>query len=165
MISFVKKLSLLVALFLSLGRSNTTYAAASQFNLDFGLDTPDASEVRSGNATLIKFALANNKKSWWRWVGAFAIAWGSLFKQGEFLFGPHIYPLVGVSKSKVQPFLYAEGVWGLGSFNNASRTEAGFAMGVGADIFIKKRWGFTIAFEQHNATETATRIWIGIFNQ
>lgn len=161
----LKKTIFITLIIFILSCSSNIYGKGSQFNTDFGIDTPDSTETRTETATLLKFALANDKKSWWRWVGSFAIAWGGKLKQGEFLFGPHIYPLVGVSKSKVQPFLYAEGVWGLGSYDEVSRTEAGFAMGVGADLFLGKSWGLTVAFEQHNATETATRLWLGIFVQ
>ncbi len=127
------------------------------------MDDPDDGETRTSTAPLLKFAVSSKTDSFIRWVGGFIAAWGGGLKQGEFTFGPYIYPLSYNSKAVAQPFVYAEGIWGLGSYDNKSRTEAGFTLGVGIDLLMTKDWGWTLAFEQHNATETATRLYLGLY--
>lgn len=143
--------------------SSELFARGSQFNFNIGLDDPDDGEARSSTAPIMKFGISSNKDKFFRWNGGFIVAWGGGLKQGEFTFGPYIYPLSSISKTAAQPFLYAEGVWGMGSYDGKSRTEAGFTLGVGSDLAIGKQWGLTLAFEQHNATETATRLWLGLY--
>ena len=134
-----------------------------EFHLTAGQDNPDDGEERTGSATLAKFELITGKRIF-RLGSSFTYLTGSeQFSQGDFCLGPYIYPLAYTSKSPAQPFVFAIGKVGFGTLNDTSRTDAGFGLGAGVDLKMFKRGGFTLAVEQHSASESATRLWAGIF--
>lgn len=133
-----------------------------QFHFNLGQDNPDAGEERTANATMAQFSLVRGDKIF-RLGSGFTYMMGSgQFSQGEFTIGPYVYPLAKTTKSPVQPVLYAVGKIGFGSLNDESRMDAGYGLGAGVDIYFFKRSGISLAVEQHNASESATRLWFGI---
>lgn len=134
-----------------------------QVNFNIGQDDPSSSDTRTEAANLVKFGLQNGDGIF-RFGSAFTIvkAGGNL-TQGDFGIGPYIYPLASVTKSFFQPFFWVEGSFGFGSYADVIRIDAGYGMGAGVDIKMTKKWGFTLAIAQQNATESATRLWVGIF--
>ena len=154
---------LYIYIILSFLLCTSNYAARnSQVNGFLGQDTPDTGEERTGSATLFKFSLTT-KPSILRFVTSFTGAVGSGFTQGELGFGVQMYPLAFKNKSYVQPLVYIEGVFGVGSLNDKSRTDAGYDLGAGLDIRMGKISGLNISVSIHNATESSTRLWLGWF--
>ncbi len=136
--------------FFALGTFNNAFSsntAKYQFNLNVGSDNPDTSATRSGNATLIKFAISTRPKIF-RLVGGFTYLTGGGLQQGEFSVGPHIYPFASIPRTPIQPFLYAEGAFGIGSYLDEIRYDAGYGIGLGIDFQLFKKSGFTFAIEQ-----------------
>lgn len=131
-----------------------------QFNFNVGTDNPESTDTRSGGASLVRFAISNRPRVF-RFVGGFTIMSGGGLKQGEFAVGPHIYPFSNVPHTPVQPYVGAEGTFGIGTFNDKLRYDTGYGLILGCDFQFWSRSGLTIAIEQHNATETAFRMWIG----
>lgn len=131
-----------------------------QFNFNVGMDDPESGETRSGNAILSRFSISTRPKTI-RLIGAFTALAGGGLKQGEFSVGPHIYPFSALKATPVQPFLSAEGSFGVGTYQDKVRYDTGYGVGVGIDFLFFHRSGLTIVFEQHGATETAYRMWIG----
>ena len=141
-----------------------SYAAGDfNFHLNAGQDNPDDGETRTNGATLLKFELVNGKRIFRMGVGFTYLMGSGQFSQGELTVGPFIYPLGKMSKSPAQPFVFALGKVGFGTLSDKSRTDTGFGMGAGVDLHMLDRGGVTLAVEQHTATETATRLWFGIF--
>lgn len=138
------------------------HARDYQFNLNVGQDSPDKDSERIDSATLIKFALSN-RPNLFRINAQFTYMTGNNFTQGETGLGLYIYPLTFISKAPISPYLYAEGTFGIGSFNEVSRTDGGLGLGAGVDLYFAKTVGVTLAVEQKSATEKASRIWAGIF--
>jgi len=152
----------LLILLLLLTVSTSWARGKYQFHFDVGQDNPDTGEERTSAATLVKFELVNGQEVW-RIGSAFIYAMGSQqFSQGEFTIGPYIYPLARTSRSPIQPAIYAVGKVGFGTFADKSRTDTGYGLGAAVDIYMFKSSGIKIAVEQHSATESATRLWLGI---
>lgn len=139
-------------------------ARKSQINFNLGQDTPDDGEARENSATLFRMSLST-EPSWFRLVAGFTMINGSAFMQGEFTIGPYIYPLANVRKTPIQPFVFAEGVFGVGTLDEEARMDTGMGMGAGVDWRWGKKSGITVAMELHTATETSNRIWLGWFSQ
>ncbi|MCB9060843.1 MAG: hypothetical protein H6622_04910 [Halobacteriovoraceae bacterium] len=142
--------------------TSNLFAAKFQFDLLGGYDTPQADDERTASAALLKFNLST-KPAMFRWQSGFALAFASGLTQGEFSFGFNFYPLTHLQKTPAQPFLFAEGVFGLGTYDELVRMDTGYGLGVGINLNFWKSSGMTVAVEQHKATETATRLWFGLF--
>ena len=139
------------------------YAANShQINFNFALEEPDDGESRSQGSNILRFSVTSNT-GWFRMVGGFNFLMGGGLQQGEFGIGPYIYPMGPISKSKIQPFFWAEGKIGYGQLDNKVRMDTGFGLGAGVDLKFTKKFGLTLGVEQHSATESATRLWFGLF--
>ena len=160
--SFLSKFSFFLLLISSLTYSNISLGKGFQFNFNVGTDDPESTDERSGSAFLMRFALSTPPK-WIRLVTAFTAMTGGGLTQGEFALGPHFYVLSHIRNSPVQPFFFAEGSFGVGTYDDEVRTDGGFGIGVGVDMNFGDRGGMTLAVEQHNATESAHRLWLGFF--
>lgn len=136
----------------------------SQLNLNLGLDYPDKGQDRSSSATMLKFGIST-KPSIFRFSAGFTLSVGSGYKQGELNIGPYIYPLAYVKKVAFQPFLFAEGKFGVGQFSSKARMDTGYGIGTGTDIRFGKSSGITLAAELHSAEEDANRFWLGWYTQ
>jgi len=132
-----------------------------QFHFDFGQDNPDEGEERESNSTMVKLSLVKGAKVFRLGSGFTYLTGSNQFSQGEFTIGPYLYPLGATSKSPVQPMFYAVGKLGFGTLADESRMDTGYGLGVGIDIYFFKSSGISIAVEQHNASESATRLWVG----
>jgi len=145
--------------------SPLTMANKYQFNFNLGQDTADDGEERTGTATLVRFGLSTAPTSMFRLNTAFTYQTGSnSFSQGDFTLGPYIYPLAYMGrKTPGQPFIFAEGKIGFGTLAKTSRTDSGFGMGAGIDLQMFKHSGLTFSVEQHSASESSTRLWLGIY--
>ena len=155
----MKRLSLVLAL-LFCGLSN---AANFHFNFNLGQDNPDDGEEREGAATLIGFGLTSGKKIF-RLRSSFVYLTGAgQLSQGDFNLGVSIYPFSNISNTPAQPYIYAQGKVGFGTFEDKTRTDSGYGMGAGVDLAFFKSSGLTIEVEQHSATESATRLWVGYY--
>lgn len=156
----MKKVLILIAL---LAASSPVLASKSYFHLYVGQDNPDDGETRTASANMLKLELTNGLRFFRFSTGFTYMRGASQFSQGELTVGPYIYPLGGISKTPAQPFIFALGKIGFGTLEDTSRMDTGYGLGAGVDMNVFDRSGFTIAVEQHNATETATRLWAGFF--
>ena len=158
----IKKILLLIPIIML----SSALGAKFQFNFNIGQDKPDDGEERSGSATLLKFGLST-KPTTFRFTTGFSYATGSGgFSQGDFTLGTQLYPLASLGrKTPGQPFLFLDGKVGFGSLDKTARTDAGFGMGAGIDLQMFKTSGFTFAVEQHSASESSTRLWLGFYWQ
>jgi hypothetical protein len=135
---------------------------SSQVNILIGQETPDSGEVRSAKATLVKFSLTT-EPTIFRFVTSFVVSFGTNYTQGDIGLGAQFYPLAYKSKSYVQPLLFAEGVFGVGSFDEKSRTDAGYELGAGLDFRLGKSGGINLSVSIKESEESSTRIWLGWF--
>ena len=134
-----------------------------QFNFNIGMDNPQSTDTRSATGYLAQFHLST-KPNWVRLISSFTYITAGTLAQGEFGLGGNFYPLAFVGeKSPIQPFVMVGGVFGLGSFEDTTRMDTGYGMGVGCDINFYKSSGFTVMIEQHNATESSMRTYVGYF--
>ena len=141
----------------------STTEAGFQFNLNLGMDDPEATDTRNTSGYMAHFQLATDRSSL-RMVSGFTYLMAGTLTQGEFTVGGNYYPLAFVGeKSPVLPFVQVTGVFGVGSFQDEVRMDTGYGLGVGVDINAFKGSGLTIMIEQHNATESATRTYVGYF--
>jgi len=154
-------ISMLFTSYQSIASSNT---AGYQFNFNLGQDNPDEGETRTGAATMARFAIST-KPRLFRMVGAFTALTGGGLQQGEFSAGPHLYPFGNINRGFIQPYLFAEGSFGIGTFEEKTRYDSGYGVGVGCDFFLSKKGGMTLAVEKKQATESAYRLWIGFIYQ
>ncbi len=141
-------------------------AFAANFRTSFyvGQDNPDDGEAREDSANLFRFGIST-EPAMFRLNASFSYLTGSEFTQGEFAIGPHFYPLAGQGKSRIQPFLYAEGLVGFGSFNEEARQDAGYDLGAGLDWRWGKQSGLSLAVALHSGEESGHRLYLGWFWQ
>ncbi|OFZ48736.1 MAG: hypothetical protein A2381_05295 [Bdellovibrionales bacterium RIFOXYB1_FULL_37_110] len=154
-------ISMLSTSYVGLSSTNT---ASYQFNFNLGQDNPDEGETRTGNASMARFAIST-KPRLFRLVGAFTALTGGGLQQGEFSAGPHVYPFGNINRGFIQPYLFAEGSFGIGTFEEKTRYDSGYGVGVGCDFFLNKKGGMTLAVEKKEAAESAYRLWIGFIYQ
>jgi hypothetical protein len=153
----------LVSIFLY-GSGDAHAARRSQININLGIDSPDDGEDRESAATMFRASLSTAPYMF-RFVAGFTAVLGSAYMQGEFTFGPYFYILSSIKKTPIQPFIFAEGVFGVGTLDEEARTDAGSGLGAGVDIKFAKMSGITFSMEMHSASETSNRIWFGWFTQ
>jgi hypothetical protein len=146
--------------------------AYSKYQVKFsaGTDTPGSSTSANARGitagTTVKIFLQSGDML--RWTSSFAYSIATSYSQGEFGLGGSFYPLNSISKSMVQPFLYADGFLGLGRFKNTSseeltRMDAGYNLGAGIDIDLFKKFGLNFIIESHSGGEKSLRMLIGFF--
>ena len=137
--------------------------AHTQFNLLLGTDKPEDGETRGSAVSILKFGVTSSPQKLFRFGTGFAFLSGGGLQQGELSFGPFFYPFAKYDRSPVQPFLYGEGVLGVGSFDGSLRTDVGGGFGVGIDFRLARKWGMSLAIEEHLATEKAQRLFLGFY--
>lgn len=142
---------------------SVAFPFANQTNLNFGIDEPSAGSGRETSYLLQgQFAILAKLV---RLQSAFSALFGSNYLEGEGQIGAHIYLLTPfvTDRSWAHPFLSAMGTVGVGSLNDSSRLDLGYAYGAGIDLKFWRRTGVTLAVQQHNAKEDALRYMVGFF--
>jgi len=137
-------------------------AAKRQFNWQYGFEDPEKGESRTNAANLLKFAVSSQPK-WLRLVTGFTLSIGSTYKQGDISLGPYIYFLSDVKKSNIQPFFYAEGIAGVGQFDDKSHFNGGYEVGAGVDLKWFSSSGISLAIALNKTKVDSLRIWLGYY--
>ncbi len=136
-----------------------------QLNLNAGTDNPEKGESRTANTTLLRFAIST-KTTTLRLVNSFTYMTGGGITQGEFAMGVYIYPFSRyVSAAPILPFIAIEGLLGVGLRSDQIKLDSGYGLMLGIDFQFFKSAGLTVAVEQHNATDSSYRFWVGIYKQ
>lgn len=135
--------------------------ARTQFNLLLGTDNPQEGEERDSNASMLKFGITTRPQNIFRFGASFNYVTGGGLQQGEFACGPFVFPFAKNGRAPVQPFLFGEATLGVGTYDEKLRTDTGGGFGVGADFRVAKKWGISLVIEQHLATESSQRLFLG----
>ena len=143
----------------------------SQVKFSAGTDSPGTDTTKNARGitagTTIKIFLQSGE--WYRWTSSFAYSTATKYSQGEFGVGLTLYPLNSLSKSFVQPFLYANGFVGLGRYYDTTETKEqtrmdfGYDLGAGIDIDLFKKFGFNFIIESHSGGEKSLRMLLGFY--
>lgn len=144
--------------------SSLTFGRGYQFDFNGGLEKNNGSGKRSGKtAEMARFKLMTSP-AFFRFHGAYTFVQGSELQQSEFSLGGSMYVLHDLMKdTPCQPYVDAEGLFGVGYVSKVSRMDFGYAVGAGIDIQLGDKWGINLAAQYKGATEISYRLWLGFY--